>query len=48
VGPNDLFAHTYASEDVINISNYGGSFGMSLYASATQATQMAASGCVNQ
>lgn len=48
VGPNDLFAHTYASTDVINITNYGGSFGVSLYTGATNATQMAASGCVTQ
>jgi hypothetical protein len=48
VGPNDLFAHTYVSGDFINITNYGGSFGVSLYTSTTQATQMAASGCVSQ
>ncbi len=48
VGPNDLFAHTYVSGDFVNITNYGGSFGVSLYASATLSTQMAASGCVNQ
>jgi hypothetical protein len=48
VGPNDVFAHTYANTDFVNITNYGGSFGVSLYASATHATQMAASGCVTQ
>jgi len=47
VGPTDLFAHTLANPDYINITNYGGSFGVSLYTSATHATQMAASGCAS-
>jgi len=45
-GPNDVFAHAFTAGDFINISNYGGSFGVSLYTSATHATEMAASGCV--
>src|SRR5450432_1745662 len=47
-GPNDVFAHTYGAGDFINISNYGGSFGVSLYTAATHATEMAASGCVTR
>jgi len=45
VGPTSVIPHTYAAYDRINISNFGGSFGLSLYSAATQSTQMAASGC---
>ncbi len=45
VGPTSVIAHTYAAYDQINITNFKGSFGLSLYSAATQSTQMAASGC---
>jgi hypothetical protein len=45
VGPSSVIAHTYAAGDVFNISNFRGSFAVSLYSTATQSTQMAASGC---
>jgi hypothetical protein len=45
VGPISVIAHTYAADDQINITNFGGSFGLSLYSAASQSTQMAASGC---
>ena len=45
VGPLSVIAHTYAAYDQVNITNFGGSFGLSLYSAATQSTQMAASGC---
>jgi hypothetical protein len=45
VAPSSVIAHTYAGGDQINISNFGGSFGVSIYGGATHSTQMAASGC---
>jgi hypothetical protein len=45
LGPSSVIAHTYALGDQINITNFGGSFGVSLYSAATQSTQLAASGC---
>jgi hypothetical protein len=45
VGPTSVIAHTYAVYDEINITNFKGSFGLSLYSAASQSTQMAASGC---
>lgn len=45
VGPASVLAHTYGSGDYVNISNFGGSFGVSLYSAADHSTQMAASGC---
>ncbi len=45
VAPSSVIAHTYAAGDQINITTFGGSFGVSLYSAATQSTQMAASGC---
>jgi hypothetical protein len=45
VGPTSVIAHTYAAYDQLNISNFKGSFGLSLYSAASQSTQMAASGC---
>jgi hypothetical protein len=45
IAPSSVIAHTYAGGDQINISTFGGSFGVSLYSTATQSTQMAASGC---
>jgi hypothetical protein len=45
VGPSSVIAHTYAPGDVFNISNFRGSFVVSLYSAATQSTQVAASGC---
>jgi hypothetical protein len=45
VGPLSVISHTYAVGDQFNITNFGGSFGVSLYSAASQSTQMAASGC---
>jgi hypothetical protein len=45
VGPTSVIAHTYAAYDQINITNFKGSFGLSLYSAASRSTQMAASGC---
>jgi hypothetical protein len=45
VGPTSVIPHTYAADDLINITNFGGSFGLSLYSAASQSTQMAGSGC---
>ena len=42
-GPLSVIAHTYVNGDQINITNFGGSFGLSLYSAASQSTQMAAS-----
>jgi hypothetical protein len=40
-----VIANTYAADDEINITNFEGSFAVSLYSSASQSTQVAASGC---
>jgi hypothetical protein len=45
LGPTTVFTHTYAAGDQIAITSTGGSFGVSLYDSASHSTQMAASGC---
>jgi hypothetical protein len=45
VGPDSVLPHAYTAGDFLNISNYGGSFGLSVYSSATQSTQVVASGC---
>lgn len=45
VPPSSVIAHTYVAGDQINITNFAGSFGLSLYSSAAHSTQMAASGC---
>jgi hypothetical protein len=45
VGPGTAIAHTYVSGDYININNFAGSFGLSLYSSAAHSTQMVATGC---
>ena len=45
VGPSSVLPNTYAAGDQINIMNFGGSFGLSLYSAAMHSTQMAASGC---
>ncbi len=45
VGPSSVISHTYAAGDIVSGMNYGGSFGVSIYESATHQTQMAASGC---
>jgi hypothetical protein len=44
-GPTDLFAHTYAAGDEISVSNFRGSFGVTLYSMATHSTSMVTSGC---
>ena len=45
LGPSSVFAHTFADGDVMNIMNFNGSFGVSLYSAASHSTQTAASGC---
>jgi len=42
---SSVIAHTYAAGDQANISNFGGSFAVSVYGSATHSTQLAVSGC---
>jgi hypothetical protein len=44
-GPNSVFAHTAASGDYTSMTNFGGSFVVSLYIAANHQTQIAASGC---
>ena len=45
VGPGTVISHSRASGDYINITNFAGSFGVSLYSAAAHSTQMAATGC---
>jgi len=45
VGPLSVIPSTDGAYEEINITNFGGSFGLSLYSGASQSTQMAASGC---
>jgi hypothetical protein len=45
LGPSPVISHTYAPGDLINITNFGGSFGLSIYSTTDHSTQMAASGC---
>ena len=44
-GPLSVIPQTYKAGDQVNITNFGGSFGVSLYSAASHSTQMAASGC---
>jgi hypothetical protein len=45
VGPASVMAHTYNGSDRINISNFAGSFAVSLYAAGEHRTHVAASSC---
>jgi hypothetical protein len=45
LGLGSAISHTYAAGDFVTISNYRGSFAISLYSAANQSTQLAASGC---
>jgi hypothetical protein len=45
VGPGTAISHSYLSGDYINVTNFAGSFGVSLYSAAAHSTQMAATGC---
>jgi hypothetical protein len=45
MSPASVLAQTYASGDYVNISNFGGSFGVSLYSTQNHSTQLAASAC---
>ena len=45
VGPGTVISHSRAGGDYINITNFAGSFGVSLYSGAAHSTQMAATGC---
>jgi hypothetical protein len=45
VGPDQAISHTTVAGDMINITNSGGSFGLSLYSAALNSAQIAATGC---
>jgi len=45
VGPGTVISHSRAAADYINITNFAGSFGVSLYSALAHSTQMAATGC---
>ncbi|HXX66715.1 MAG TPA: hypothetical protein VEK07_06020 [Polyangiaceae bacterium] len=45
IGPASVISYTYEDGDLMNVTNFGGSFGLSIYSTMTQSTQMAASGC---
>jgi hypothetical protein len=45
VAPASVIAKSAGTGDIVNISNFGGSFGLSLYDAATHFTQMAVSSC---
>jgi hypothetical protein len=53
VGPTTVISHAFgapggsAGEDEVAITEFGGSFGISLYSAAEHLTRMAASGCVH-
>jgi hypothetical protein len=47
VGPGTAIPHSYSTGDYINITNFAGSFGVSLYSAAAHSTQMAATGCTH-
>lgn len=44
-GPDTVFPHTYATGDEVSLTNFGGSFVVSLYNASANSTQIAASGC---
>ncbi len=44
-GPGQVIAHAYSPGDELSLSNFGGSFGVALFSSASNSTQMAVSGC---
>jgi hypothetical protein len=44
-GPNQVFAHTAASGDYTSMTNFDGSFVVSLYVAANHLTQVSASSC---
>ena len=45
VGPASVMAHAYGNGDTINISNFAGSFAVSLYSAGEHKTRVAASSC---
>ena len=45
LGPGSVISHSRVGGDYINITNFAGSFGVSLYSTAAHSTQMAATGC---
>lgn len=45
VGPNQVISHSQGVGDEVAITEYGGSFGLSLYSAAEHLTRMASSGC---
>ena len=45
VGPTTVISHAFVDGDEVAITEFGGSFGISLYSSAEHLTRMAASGC---
>jgi hypothetical protein len=44
-GPISVFAHTYGAGDEVSMTNFAGSFVVSLYNASANLTQVAASGC---
>jgi len=45
VGPTTVISHAFGGGDEVAITEFGGSFGVSLYSEAEHLTRMAASGC---
>ena len=45
VGPTTVISHAFGGADEVAITEFGGSFGISLYSAAEHLTRMAASGC---
>ncbi|MDP9002285.1 MAG: hypothetical protein M3O46_19510 [Myxococcota bacterium] len=47
LGPNQVISHAYVAGDEMAITQFAGSFGVSLYSSGEHLTRMAASGCTH-
>ncbi len=47
LGPTTVISHAFGGADEVAITEFGGSFGISLYSAAEHLTRMAASGCVH-
>jgi hypothetical protein len=47
VGPTTVISHAFGGGDEVAVTEFGGSFGVSLYSNAEHLTRMAASGCVH-
>ena len=44
-GPTPVFAHTIGTGDEVSLTNFDGSFVVSLYNGSTKSTEVVASGC---